>query len=329
MLRHVDPTGMRLTSLVFACSAAMFSPLASAQSNFPNKPVRLIVAFSPGGGGDSMARLIAPRASERLGQTVIVENITGASGLLAVQTVVKAMPDAYTTSINSASSYNATMYSSKVGDPKKALAPVAQLTSQPLVLIVNNSLPVRSMQDLVAYGKKNPDGLNFASPGIGTSSHLIGEIINQKTGLKMVHVPYKGIAPGLVDVISGRIQMAFGTSASVGPHVRAGKIRAVAQSGAKRSVGLHDMPTMSEQGVDVDWSTWFGIFTTFGATRQNILTLNAAFNYAAASPEVLKVFAADGSDPAPGTPEQFGNNVNHVLDTGIRLIKELGLKLEE
>ena len=145
----------------------------------------------------------------------------------------------------------------------------------------------------------------------------------------MVHVPYKGTGPGILDTISGRIQMAFGSPGSAAPHVRTGKVRAVAQSGAKRTTGLPDLPTMAEQGVDVDWSSWFGIFTTFGSPRQNILALNAAFNKAVASPEMQKMFAADGSDPAPGTPEQFGNNVYHVLDTGAKLIKDLGLKLEE
>ncbi len=329
MVRQFERQGLRLAAFVLACSTAALSPLAFAQGTFPNKPIRLIVPVAPGGGADSMGRLSAAKVSERLGVPVVVENITGASGLLGLQTVVRATPDAYTMSINSSSSYNATMYSGKLGDPKKALAPVAQLTSQPLVLMVNPALPISTMQDLVAYGKKNPNGLNFASQGIGTSGHLIGEIINQKAGLKMVHVPYKGTGPGILDTISGRIQMAFGSPGSAAPHVRTGKVRAVAQSGARRTAGLPDLPTMAEQGVEVDWSSWFGIFTTFGSPRQNILTLNAAFNQAAASPEMQKMFAVDGSDPAPGTPEQFGNNVYHVLDTGAKLIKDMGLKLEE
>ena len=290
--------------------------------------MRFIVTVVPGGGADSLGRRIAAKMNESLNQPVVVENISGASGLLAYQTLMKAPADAHTVLIASSSSYNATMYSRKLGDPKTALAPVAQLTSQPLVLVVNLDLPIRTMQELVAYGKKNPDGLNFASPGIGTSSHLIGEMINLKAGLKMVHIPYKGIGPGIIDVISGRIQMAFGSPGSTGSHVRAGKVRAVASSGAKRTTGLPDLPTMAEQGLDIDWSSWFGIFTTAGSPRQNILRLNTAINEGAASPELQKMFAADGSDPAPGTPEQFGNTVNHVLETGQRLIKEMGLKLE-
>ena len=328
MIPRIKPQGLCLTSFVLGCVAAAFSSFALAQAPFPAKPVRFIVTVVPGGGADTLGRVIAVRMSDTFRQPVVVENITGASGLLAYQTLMKSPADAHTVLIASSSSYNATMYTGKLGEPRKALAPVAQLTSQPLVMMVNNSLPIQTMRDLVAYGRKNPDGLNFASPGIGSSSHLIGEMINQKAGLKMVHIPYKGIGPGIVDVISGRIQIAFGSPGSAGPHVRSGKVRAVAQSGAKRSHGLPDLPAMAEQGMDIDWLSWFGIFTTIGSPRENILRLNAVINEAAASPEVQKMFAADGSDPAPGTPEQFGNTVYHVLETGQKLIKEMGLKLE-
>ena len=321
--------GPRLVLFATAFCAALFAPLASGQSTFPGKPMRLIVTVLPGGGADTLGRLFASKLNERFGQPVVVENIAGASGLLAYQTVQKAPADAYTLVITTSSSYNATMYTGKIGDPNKALAPVAQLTAQPLVMLANNALPIRNMQELVAYGRKNPDGLAFASPGIGTSSHLIGEIINQKTGLKLVHIPYKGIAAGILDAIAGRIQLVFTSPTSAGPHVRAGKLRQVAASGARRSAGLPDLPTMAEQGVDIDWVSWFGIFTTFGSPRQNILALNAAINQAAAAPEVLKMYADDGADPAPRTPEQFGQTVKDVLDTGARLIKEMGLKLDE
>ncbi len=318
-----------LASFTLACAATLLAQTAVAQSNFPSRPMRLIVTVVPGGGADLLGRLFASKLNERFGQPVVVENISGASGLLAYQTVQKAPADAHTLVITTSSAYNATMYTGKVGDPKKALAPVAQLTSQPLVMLANIALPIRNMQELIAYGRKNPDGLAFASPGIGTSSHLVGEIINQKTGLKLVHVPYKGIGPGMLDAIAGRIQLVFTSPTSAGPLVRAGKLRLVVASGARRSAGLPDLPTMAEQGVDIDWVSWFGIFTTFGSPRQNILALNAAINQTAATPEVLKMFADDGADPAPRTPEQFGETVNHVLDTGARLIKEMGLKLDE
>ena len=321
---------LRLASFAsFTLAAAVLAQTALAQGTYPTKPIRFIVTVLPGGGSDILARMVGGKLNAQFGVPVVVENITGASGLLAYQTIMKSPADAHTILINTSSTYNATMYTGKVGDPRKAMAPVAQLTSQPLVMLVNNALPIRNMQDLIAYGKKNPDGLAFASPGIGTSSHLVGEIINQKTGLKLVHIPYKGIAPGMLDAIAGRIQLVFTSPTSAGPQVRAGKLRMVAHSGAKRTPGLPDVPTMAEQGIDIDWSSWFGIFTTFGSPRQSILTLNAAINQAAASPEMQKMFADDGADPAPGTPEQFGNTVYHVLDTGARLIKEMGLKLDE
>ncbi len=316
-------------SLVLASAATLCTSAAQAQAPFPVKPLRLVVGVVPGGGADTLGRLIATRMSERLGQPVVVENITGASGQLAIQTVIKAPPDAHTVSINTSTSYNAVLLAGRIpGDHRKLLAPVAQLTAQPLVMIGNVSLPIQSMQDLIAYGRKNPEGLNYGSPGIGGSSHLIGEMINQKTGLKMVHVPYKGIGPAILDVISGRIQLVFTSPTSAGPHVRSGKVRLIAASGGKRTPGLPDLPTMAEQGVDIDWVSWFGIFTTYGSPRASILRLNAVINEAAATPEMQKMFAADGADPVSGTPEQFGQAVNHVYDTGAKLIKDMNLKLE-
>jgi tripartite-type tricarboxylate transporter receptor subunit TctC len=318
-----------LASLALIGSAALGAPATHAQGNFPVKPLRFVIGVVPGGGADTLGRLIATRMSERLGQPVVVENITGASGQLAIQTVIKAPPDAHTVSINTSTSYNAVLLSGRIpGDHRKLLAPVAQLTSQPLVMIGNVSLPIHTMQDLIAYGRKNPEGINYGSPGIGGSSHLIGEMINQKTGLKMVHVPYKGIGPAILDVISGRIQLVFTSPTSAGPHVRTGKVRLIAASGGKRSAGLPDLPTMAEQGVDIDWVSWFGIFTTFGSPRASILRLNAVINESAATPEMQKMFAADGADPVSGSPEQFGQAVNHVYDTGAKLIKDMGLKLE-
>jgi len=332
MLRPLQSRRLRLASFVsftLAFSAAAFAQTTLAQGAYPSKPIRFVVAVAPGGGADILARTVGAKLNQHFGQPVVVENISGASGLLAYHTVQKAPADAHTIIINTSSTYNATMYGRKIGDPKTALAPVAQLTSQPLVMIINNALPIRNMKELVAYGKQNRDGLAFASPGIGTSSHLVGAMINQKTGINLVHVPYKGIAPGITDAIAGRIQIVFTSPTSAGPQVRAGKLRMIAHSGPKRTVGMPDVPTMAEQGVDIDWVSWFGIFTTYGSPRQSIATLNAAINQAAASPEMQKMFASDGADPAPRTPEEFGATVSNVLETGEKLIKEMGLKLSE
>lgn len=318
-----------LACWLIGCSAQ--STLAqSPAANYPVKPIRMIIPVAPSGGSDSLVRMVSAKVTERLGQAFIVENISGAAGLLAVQTVVKAAPDAYTLIICSSSSYNSTMLSSKLeGDARKLLTPVAQLTSQASIMSVNLSLPINTLQDLIAYGKKNPDGLNFASSGIGSAAHLIGEIINQRAGLKMVHVPYKGIGPGILDVISGRVQVVFASPSATGQHARAGKIRPVAVISAKRSPSLPDLPTAIEQGLKgVEWAGWFGILAPSGSPRQNILILNAAFNQALALPEVLKVFAADGSEAAPGTPEQFGEMLNNGLDQVARIIKDLDIRME-
>jgi len=291
--------------------------------------MRFVVGVVPGGGADALARMLAARISERFGQNVVVENIPGASGQLAIQTVIKASTDGHTFSINASTSYLSVIVAGRIpGDHRKLLAPVAQLTTQPMVMMANASLPFRTMQEFIAYARKNPDGINYGSPGIGGTSHLVGEMINQKTGLKMVHVPYKGIGPAILDVISGRIQLVFTSPTSAGPHVRTGKVRLIAASGTKRSAGLPDLPTMAEQGVDIDWVGWFGIFTTYGTPQQSILRLNAAINEAAASPEMQKMYAADGADPVAGTPEQFAQVLNTTYDKAIGLIKGMGLKLE-
>jgi len=312
-----------------ALLGALAVPATVSAQAFPAKNIRFIVTVLPGGGADILARTFGGKLHERFGVPVVVENITGASGLQAYQAVQRAPADGHTIVINTSSTYNATMYTGKVGNPRTALAPVAQLTSQPLVLIANNDLPIRNMQDLVTYGKKNRDGLAFASPGIGTSSHLIGEIINTKTGINLVHIPYKGIAAGILDAIAGRIQLVFTSPTSAGPHVRSGKLRMIAHSGPKRTAGMPDVPTMMEQGVDVDWSSWFGIFTTYGSPRANILALNNAINQIALTPEIQKFYAADGADSVQRTPEQFGETVFLVLDTGAKIIKDLGLKMDE
>jgi len=311
-------------------TVALLSTLAlpaTVSAQYPTKNIRFIVTVLPGGGADILARTFGGKLNERFGVPVVVENITGASGLQAYQTVQRAPADGHTIIISTSSTYNATMYTGKVGNPRTALAPVAQLTTQPLVMIANNDLPIRNMQDLVAYGKVNRNGLAFASPGIGTSSHLVGEIINAKTGINLMHVPYKGIAAGILDAIAGRIQIVFTSPTSAGPQVRAGKLRMIAHSGPKRTAGMPDVPTMMEQGVEVDWSSWFGIFTTYGSPRANVLALNNAINQIAVTPEIQKFYAADGADSVQRTPEQFGETVFLVLDTGAKIIKSLGLDL--
>ena len=323
-------SGLLLSGALVCLAQPVLAQTQTAAGSYPFKPIRMIIPVAPSGGSDALVRMVTAKVTERLGQAFIVENISGAAGLLAVQTVAKAAPDGYTLIICSSSSYNSTMLSGKLeGDARKLLTPVAQLTSQASIMSVNVSLPVHTLPDLIAYGRKNPDGLNFASSGIGSAAHLIGEIINQRAGLKMVHVPYKGIGPGVLDVISGRVQVVFASPSATGQHARAGKIRPIAVISAKRSSSLPDLPTAIEQGLKgVEWAGWFGILAPAGTPRQNVLILNAAINQALALPDVLKVFAADGSDPASGTPEQFGEMLNNGLDQVARIIKDLNIRME-
>jgi tripartite-type tricarboxylate transporter receptor subunit TctC len=318
----------------FICTLALLllgcASTALAQSGaYPNKPVRFIVPVPPSGGSDPLARLFAAKLSAHFNQSFVVENISGAAGQLAVQTVAKSPPDGYTLFMASSSSYNGSILSGKFDfDARKAIVPVGQLTAMPSIISVNTGLPIRNLADLQAYYKKNPSGLNFASSGIGSSPHLVGELVNQRAGIKMQHIPYKGIGPGILDVIAGRIEVVFASPSATGQYARAGKIRPIAVTSPRRLGSLPDVPTLAEQGLSgFNWVSWFGIMTTGGSPRASIVTMNKAINDALAQPDVLKAFSADGSEPAPGTPEEFKEAIDSVLDQAQKIIKELKIPI--
>ena len=325
MDRFVKKVGVAV--IILNCLAAA----AYAQSgSYPNRPVRFIVPVAPSGGSDPLARLMAAKLNLKFKQSFVVENISGAAGQLAVQTVAKALPDGYTLFLASSSSYNGSVLGGKSDfDPRKAVVPVAQLTAMPSIMSVNVSLPINGLKDLQDYFRKNPDGVAFASSGIGSSPHLLGELVNLRAGIKMLHVPYKGIGPGILDVIGGRIQIVFASPSATGQYARAGKIRPIAVTSRKRLSSLPEVASLEEQGLKgFNWVSWFGVMTTGGTPRQNILIINAAVNEALSLPDVLKAFSADGSEPAPGTPEDFQEAVDNVLDQAQAVVKELNIPLE-
>ncbi len=244
-------TDVRAIALVLAAAAAAFAPAASTQTPYPTKPVRIVVPFPAGGTTDILARAAAQKLSETWGQQVVVDNRPGAGGNIGAELVAKSPPDGYTLLMGTVGTHaiNASLYAKMPYDHVKDFAPVILVAGVPNVLVVHPSLPVNSVQELIAYAKANPGKLNFASSGSGTSIHLSGELFKVMTGVQMTHVPYKGSAPALTDLVGGQVQLMFDNLPSSLPLIKAGKLRALAVTSAQRSPALPDVPTVAESGV--------------------------------------------------------------------------------
>jgi len=314
--------------LMVSMSVAHAQPKASA-GNYPSKTVRVIVGQSPGGGGDILMRLVAQRLTERFGQSFIVENIPGASGMIGMAAAVRAEPDGYTLFQTSSASYNNAVLSGNASfDVRKALIPVAQLSSSPNVLSVNASLPVNSVKELIAFARANPGKLNYSSGGIGSSSHLNGELFKSRSGIEAEHIPHKGVAPALLDLVAGRAQFTFASATATAPHVKSGKIRSIGISSIRRSPNLPDLPTLSESGLTgYDFTGWIGVMAPAGTPQPVVMALNRPIAQTLQSPDVMKVLAVDGTDSAPGTPEDLQAAIETALSVAAKLVKDLGLKL--
>jgi tripartite-type tricarboxylate transporter receptor subunit TctC len=283
-----------------------FAP-QSAQAAFPDKPIRIIVPFAPGGGVDIMARLVADFMSRDLGELVIVENKPGAGTIMGTAAAASSTPDGYT--LLMASSPYAIIPSIKANlpyDPFKAFAPVALVARSFDIVVVNPKLPFKSVQDVIAYAKANPGKLNFGSPGIGSSPHLAGELFKSLAHVDMTHVPYKGSAPAITDLLSGQIQLIFSTVPSAASYVRGGQLRALAVTSAQRSAAYADLPTVAEAGVpDYLVEGWYGLFAPAGTAPDILNLLNASVAKAIRSGVFKTIETNEGLSFAPGTPEDF------------------------
>lgn len=283
-----------------------FAPLP-AQAAFPDRAIRIIVPFAPGGGVDIMARLVADFMSRDLGEPVIVENKPGAGTIMGTAAAASSTPDGYT--LLMASSPYALIPSIKANlpyDPFKAFAPVALVARSFDIVVVNPKLPFNSVQDVITYAKANPGKLNFGSPGIGTSPHLAGELFKSLAHVDMTHVPYKGSAPAITDLLSGQIQLMFSTVPSVASYVRGGQLRALAVTTAQRSAAYADLPTVAEAGVpDYLVEGWYGLFAPAGTPQDILNLLNASVAKAIRSGVFKTIETNEGLSFAPGTPEDF------------------------
>jgi tripartite-type tricarboxylate transporter receptor subunit TctC len=318
---------------VAACFALSAFSTTAAADEFPSKPIQFIVPYAAGGPLDGMARLLAEKAKPDLG-TVVVENKPGAGGNIGASIAAKAKPDGYTLVMGAVAinAINPWLYEKLPFDPVKSFEPVTLVASVPNILIVNNDFAkanqINSVKDLIAYAKKNPNILNFGSGGNGSAGHLAGELMNVRTDIKTVHVPYAGAAPAKLALLAGQINFMFDNLASAASLITENKVKALAVTTTERSSAFPQVPTMQQEGVqNFDLGTWFGVFTTGGTPKAVVDKLNAAYVKALQDPAVRKNLLTMGSDAKPTTPEEFGELVKHDLAKYKEIVEVSGAKL--
>jgi tripartite-type tricarboxylate transporter receptor subunit TctC len=325
---------MTRRAIAFAVIAAAWYPMAAFAQGpadaYPAKPVRVVVGLAPGGGTDIQTRLFAQKLSESLGRPFVVENRTGAGGTVAYAQVAKSPPDGYTL-LGVAGGYTITpvVYTKLPYDPVKDFAPISLVAQAPFLLLTHPSLPVKSVKDLLALARAKPGALDCASAGHGTSTHMAFELFKALSGVKIAHVPYKGTGQSLVDVMSGQVHMLFGNVLSSLSHARAGRLRALAVTTAKRSAVLPDLPTISESGVPgYENSTWHGWLAPAGTPPAILTRLNAELVKSTRAPDVVERLSPDGGEPVGSTPEQFSRHITMEMARWGKLVKETGIRFE-
>jgi tripartite-type tricarboxylate transporter receptor subunit TctC len=317
----------RFLHLAAGAAALPFAPLFSWAQAYPTRPVRIIVGFPAAGSADIFARLMGQWLSERLGQPFVVENRPGAGSNIAVEAVVRAPPDGYTLLlIFSANAINATLYDNLNFNFTREIAPIAGIARVPVVMLVNRSVPAKTLPEFIVYAKDNPGKLNMASGGNGTAGHVSGELFKMLTGVNMQHVPYRGGAPALTDLIGGQVQVAFENMASSIEYIRAGKLRALAVTTATRSDALPDIPAISETVSGYEASTFFGIGAPKNTPAEIIQMLNKDINVALADPKMKSRLAVLGGAPLAGTPADFGKLIVADTEKWSKVVKFSGAK---
>ena len=321
--------------MIFVCRVMVAAMLAGASAfanaqAYPIRPIRLVVPYPAGGGGDLLARPLAQSLTETLGQQVIVENRGGAGGNIGMELVAKSPPDGYALVLALTAQYavNPSLYPKLPYDPVKDFAPVALLVRNPYVLSVHPSLPVKSVKELIALAKARAGQLAFSSAGNGSGAHLCGEMLKTMTGINVVHVPYKGAAPAMTDLIAGHVQFSFLAWRSSGPQVKNGRIRALAVSTANRAPALPDLPAIAETLPGYDLPVWYGVAAPAGTPRAIVARLNAELLRRRATPDFRQRMEADAAEPIGGTPEQFGDYIRSEIVKYAKVVKESGAKID-
>ena len=324
---------MQLQRLAFAALALLASTVLHAQSPaWPTKSIRWIIPYPPGGITDNATRMVVQKVAEQNGWTIVVENKPGANSILGADLAAKAAPDGYTfLTVIAAHAANATLYAGKLPfDVVKSFAPVSLVGIAPLIMTANNDLPVKDVKELIAYAKANPGKLSFGSSGVGAAAHLTTELFKQSTGVDMVHVPYKGTAPALQDLMGGSIQILVDVPSTLMPQVRAGKIKALGMFSAKRIAGAAEVPTIAEAGgPPIESSTWVLFLAPAGTSREIVNRIAAEIAKAVASADIKGRFETVGIEPVGNTPAEAGKFLDDEIAKWAKVISTAGVKPEQ
>lgn len=329
----------RRTVLRSAGAAALTSAIAGAlpvfaQATFPTKPIRLIVPFTPGGSSDLLARAIGQELSRSLGQPVVIDNVPGAGGAIGAERGARAPADGYTLLMGHIGTLavNPALYPKLPYDPIKDFAPVAWVARVPNVLVVHPAVPARTLQELVALARAKPGAMNYSSGGNGSAAHLTMEYLKLSARMPMLHIPYRGAAPAVADVIAGQVQAVFTGAPALLQHVKAGKVRAIAVSSSKRIPSLPEVPTVAESGVagtrGFEADQWYGLVAPAGTPAAVVRLLNEHVNRALASPEVQTRLATEGAEPTPTTPEAYGQLIASEIKRWAPVVKAGDIKAD-
>jgi tripartite-type tricarboxylate transporter receptor subunit TctC len=317
-----------LGAVIFTASGGALAQ--GVATSFPSKSITIVIPATPGGAIDLTARVIGPKLTDAWGKPLVVENKAGATGIIGTEFIAKATPDGQTlVLVASSHAINPSMFKKLPYDTVKSFEPVVLTHVLPLMLVVHPSLPVKNVQELIAYAKANPGKLSFASSGPGGAPHMSGELFKSMAGLDMIHVPYKGSTAAHSDLLAGRVSLMFDTVSAISPHVKSGALRALAVTTAKRSAAMPDVPTMAEAGMKgYETSTWGGVLAPAGTPKDVVAKLNGEINKALAAPDVRQRMLDAGIEPAGGTPQQFTTFIQSEMAKWAKVAKTAGIEPE-
>ncbi|HKU69688.1 MAG TPA: tripartite tricarboxylate transporter substrate binding protein [Burkholderiales bacterium] len=317
----------RFNLCLVSCALCLGGTPALAADSYPSKPVRIVSIFPPGGGNDTLCRIVATKLTERLKQQVIVENRVGANGIVGTEVAARSAPDGYTfTLIPSGHAVNATLYKKLPYDSVKDFSAITLVAWSPLVLAGHPSLPAKNVKELIVLAKSRPGQLTYVSSGVGSSGHLAGAMFDVMTGTKMVHIPYKGMSLAVTDLIAGQVSLTFGTSLSVVPHVRTGRLRALATTGAQRSTALPELPTVAEAGVPgYEASLWYGFVGPARIPAEIVQRLNTEIVAVLAMPDVRQRLFDQGVEARSSTVEEFSKLLASDVERWAKVVKRTGI----